>query len=280
MGVTIDSNPQKVYLSPKNGVESTFVEAYRKLVSQGFEPVGLTNCLNFANIENDDISYQFVKSVEGLANVSRKLNVPVVSGNVSMYNETNNKPIYPTVVLAMTGRADSYKSVIKNYFSNNETIFLLGKSIDEKMHIGGSFYQYVLFDKVVGKIDRVDYKKEIMFKNIIFDLNKKNIINASTPIHTGGLLGSLFKGLLKNELGFDGTLVFNNKNNNHYKELFSEAQIPRYLISTSKQEMLKEILEKNNIDYKILGTTNLTKTISFNNINLDMVKLKKAFTSV
>ena len=92
-------------------------------------------------------------------------------------------------------------------------------------------------------------------------------------------MGSLFKGLLKNELGFDGTLVFNNKNNNHYKELFSEAQIPRYLISTSKQEMLKEILEKNNIDYKILGTTNLTKTISFNNINLDMVKLKKAFTS-
>ncbi|UKI42018.1 MAG: AIR synthase related protein [Candidatus Melainabacteria bacterium] len=164
LGVTIDSNPQKVYLSPKNGVESTFIEAYRKLVSQGFEPVGLTNCLNFANIENDDISYQFVKSVEGLANVSRKLNVPVVSGNVSMYNETNNKPIYPTVVLAMVGRADSYKSVIKNYFSNNETIFLLGKSIDEKMHIGGSFYQYVLFDKVVGKIDRVDYKKKLCSK--------------------------------------------------------------------------------------------------------------------
>lgn len=278
LGVTIDSMPQKVYLSPKNGVESTFIESYRKLVSQGFEPVGLTNCLNFANIENDDISYQFVKSVEGLANISKKMQVPNVSGNVSMYNETNNKPIYPTVVLAMVGKAKSYKSVIKNYFSNNETIFLLGKPIDENMNIGGSFYQYVLYDKVVGKIDRVDYQKEIMFKNIIFDLKKRNIINSSTPIHTGGLFCSLFKGLLKNELGFDGTLIFNVKNINSYKELFAEAQIPRYLISTSKQEMLKEILEKNNIDYKILGTTNLKKTISFNNITLDKTKLKEAFT--
>ena len=206
------------------------------------------------------------------------MQVPNVSGNVSMYNETNNKPIYPTVVLAMVGKAKSYKSVIKNYFSNNETIFLLGKPIDENMNIGGSFYQYVLYDKVVGKIDRVDYQKEIMFKNIIFDLKKRNIINSSTPIHTGGLFCSLFKGLLKNELGFDGTLIFNVKNINSYKELFAEAQIPRYLISTSKQEMLKEILEKNNIDYKILGTTNLKKTISFNNITLDKTKLKEAFT--
>ena len=241
--------------------------------------MGVTNCLNFANIENDDISYQFVKSVEGLANVSKKMNVPVVSGNVSMYNETNDKPIYPTVVLAMIGRADSYKSIIKNYFSSNETIFLLGKPIDEKMNVGGSFYQYVLYDKLVGKIDRVDYKKEIMFKDIILDLNKKNIINAISPIHTGGIFCSLFKGLLKNELGFDGTLVFNNKNINHHKELFGEVQSPRYLISTSKQEILKEILEKNNIDYKLLGTTNSKETISFNNITLEKAKLKEAFTT-
>ena len=83
---------------------------------------------------------------------------------------------------------------------------------------------------------------------------------------------------MKNELGFDGTLIFNVKNINSYKELFADAQIPRYLISTSKQEMLKEILEKNNIDYKILGTTNLKKTISFNNITFDKTKLKEAFT--
>ena len=277
LGVSIDSNPQKVYLSPKNGVELSFIESYRKLVARGFNPVGVTNCLNFANIENKDISYQFVKSVEGLANISKKMNVPVVSGNVSMYNETNNKPIFPTVIFAMVGHLDNYKSIINNSFSEKETIFLLGKPIDEKMNIGGSFYQYVLQDKVCGKIDKVNYNKEILYRNIIFDLNKKNIINAISPVHTGGLFAALFKGLLKNKLGFNGTLIFNLFKNDYYKELFGECANPRYLISTTKQNELKEIFDINNIDYKILGFTNSNKTISFNKMTFDKTLFYRSF---
>ncbi len=277
LGVSIDSNPQKVYLSPKNGVEVSFMDSYRKLVARGFKPVGVTNCLNFANIENEDISYQFVKSVEGLANISKKMNVPVVSGNVSMYNETNNKSIFPTVVLVMVGHLDNYKSIINNSFSEKETIFLLGKPIDEKMNIGGSFYQYVLQDKVVGKIDNINYKEEVLYRDIIFDLSKKNIINAISPIHTGGLFAALFKGLLKNELGFKGTLIFNFPQNDCYKELFGEASNPRYLISTTKQNELKEIFDKNSIDYKILGVTNVKETISFNEMTFDKNSFYKAF---
>lgn len=277
LGVSIDSNPQKVYLSPRNGVEVSFMDSYRKLVARGFKPVGVTNCLNFANIENEDISYQFVKSVEGLANISKKMNVPVVSGNVSMYNETNNKSIFPTVVLAMVGHLDNYKSIINNSFSEKETIFLLGKPIDEKMNIGGSFYQYVLQDKVVGKIDNINYKEEVLYRDIIFDLNKKNIINAISPIHTGGLFAALFKGLFKNKLGFKGTLIFNFPQNDCYKELFGEASNPRYLISTTKQNELKEIFDKNSIDYKILGVTNVNGTISFNEMTFDKNSFYKAF---
>ena len=277
LGVTIDSNPQKVYLSPKNGVEVSFMDSYRKLVARGFNPLGVTNCLNFANIENDDISYQFVKSIEGLANISKKMNVPVVSGNVSMYNETNNKSIFPTVVLAMVGWLDNYKSIISNSFSNNETIFLLGKSIDKKMNTGASFYKYVLYNDISGKIDTVNYKDEIMYRDIIFDLNKTNIINAISPIHTGGLFAALFKGLFKNNLGFEGTLIFNSIKNNYYDELFGECAYPRYLISTTKQNDLKEILDKNYIDYKILGVTNLNKTISFNKMIFDKKTFNNAF---
>ena len=280
LGITIDSNPQKVYISPKNGVESSFMDSYRKLVSRGFEPVGLTNCLNFADIKNVDISYQFVKSVEGLANISKKMSIPVVSGNVSMYNETNKSAIFPTVVISMVGRTDNYKSIIKNYFSDGETIFLLGKPLDKKMNIGGSFYQYVLYDSLCGKIDRINYKNEIMYKEIIFDLNKKRIINACVPINTGGLFAALFKGLYKKNLGFKGMLIFNMKEeDDSYVELFGETASSKYLISTNKTECLENMLNKNLIDYKILGKTNLTNQISFNSMTFDKTVFNKSFKS-
>src|SRR5699024_2405603 len=127
------------------GSVNTVLESYRNLVSSGFEPLGFTDCLNFANPGQDSVKYTFVKSVEGLKYASEALNVPVVSGNVSFYNEINGRKVHPSVTLGMCGYCKKEEDIIPARFLENSDIFLIGRRITKDSNIGGSLYQKELF---------------------------------------------------------------------------------------------------------------------------------------
>jgi phosphoribosylformylglycinamidine synthase len=131
LGLTIDSCPRAVFLNPYEGSRQSVWEAYRNLVSSGFKPLGITDCLNYGNPERDEVAYQFVKSIDGISKACTELEIPVVSGNVSFYNECEDVRVYPTPTIGMAGYAKTPDNLLRAEFQSGESIFLIGKEITD-----------------------------------------------------------------------------------------------------------------------------------------------------
>lgn len=273
LGLTIDSNGKQVFLDPYEGSQNTVWEAYRNLVSCGFQPKGLTNCLNFGNPEKDEVAYQLISSINGISKACTEANIPVVSGNVSLYNESSTHRVYPTPSIGLVGYTDKFENLIPNKFLPDETLFLIGKQFDNNSNLGGSLYQKVFYNFIGGEIDKIDPDLEINLKDTIFRLKSKNMLKGCVDISEGGLFGALFEGLYAGNVGFEGQLI---SGTNPEKELFGEIT-GRYIISTNNPEETEIILKNVNISYKELGKCKNTSNIKFNNYEFDMNELAKLY---
>ena len=262
---TMDSDFRKVYLNPFEGAKCIVYESFRNMTAAGFIPDGITDCLNFANPEKNETAYAFVKSVEGITRACKELNIPVVSGNVSFYNETDETSVYPCPVIGMIGRVN--KNILKNNVSDNEYIYLLGKEISLNSHAGGSFYQKLFYDFLGGEIDVIDSAIEIKISNAILDLIEKNLITACNDVSKGGIFISLFEILYNSDIGFKGSLTNGIKSQ---KLLFGEIT-GRYIIS-SKTDIENE-LKGYNIPFKMLGKSK-KDTLEFDGFSF---KIKELF---
>lgn len=268
LGLTIDSKPKQVFLDPYNGTKNTIWEAFRNLVSNGFTPKGITNCLNYGNPEKTEVSYQFVNSIKGMSDACIEANIPVVSGNVSFYNESPCNRVYPTPAIGMVGYIDNYKNIISNRFESGQEILLIGRQIDQDSKLGGSLYQKVLYDFLGGEVDEINSQLELTLKDCIFELNEKNLIKACVDISDGGLFGALFEGIKSSNCGFKGDLY----SFDYEKELFGEVN-GRYLLSTNALSDTKLILEKYNMPFKVIGMCNHSNIIEFNDYKTDLGRL-------
>ena len=257
IGLTIDSNGRQVFLDPYNGAKNTVWECYRNLVSGGFEPLGTTDCLNYGNPEKDEVAYQFVKSVHGIADACREMKIPVVSGNVSFYNESPQRRVFPTPTIGMVGYINSPEKLINSSFAENETLVLIGRDIDENSKVGGSLYQRVLYDFLGGEVDTVDVELEIKLKNAIFS----GLISGCVDVSEGGLFGAVFEGIKKGNTGFVGSLI---NINDKEKALFGEIT-GRYVVSTNEPEKL-------NVPYRVLGKC-VNNKLEFDGYSFDLQKL-------
>src|SRR2546422_7272164 len=138
LAVTADCNSLYCVLNPYTGAASAVAEAARNLVCAGARPLALTDCLNFGNPERPDIMWQFILAVEGIADACKALQIPVVSGNVSFYNETRGLSIYPTPVIGMVGLLDHVEQAVSQGFkAEGDVILLLGETGED---LGGTGY--------------------------------------------------------------------------------------------------------------------------------------------
>lgn len=279
IGLTIDSNGRQVFLNPYQGSKNTVYESYRNLVSSGFKPLGITDCLNYGNPEKDEVGYQFVKSIDGIADACRELSIPVVSGNVSFYNECEEVRVYPTPTIGMVGFTE-LNNTINAVFSDNEAIYLIGKKIDDDSKIGASLYHMNCFSFLGGEIDTVDTELEKILEKAIFDLRDKKLLKGAIDVSEGGVLGALFEGLFNSnfdtEVGFEGNLI---RTKDPLISLFGEIT-GRYLISTDKeQEVLKYCIEHHVPLFK-LGMTNKSDIISFDGYEFSVKELKEKYLTI
>jgi phosphoribosylformylglycinamidine synthase len=238
------------------------------LISSGFKPLGVTDCLNYGNPEKDEVAYQFVKSVDGIAEACREADIPVVSGNVSLYNESPERRVFPTPTIGIVGYTDSPDKLIKASFSSGETVFLIGNQINDDSKIGGSLYQRVLYDFLGGEVPTTDAKLEIKLEEAIFDLRDKKLIGGCVDVSEGGLFGAVFEGVKSGNTGFKGSLVFCK---DEEKALFGEIT-GSYVISTSEPEKVKKSLEAKQTQYKILGLC-VDECFEFDDYEFDTQKL-------
>lgn len=234
IGFSMDSNPDEVKKNPYQGTFDTVVESYKNLAASGFEPKAMTNCLNFGNPEKPDVADAFIKSVNGMNDALKMLKIPVVSGNVSFYNEYGDGKIHPTPTVAMLGVINNHKDIIKGNFDTGETVALIGNSALE--------------------INISEIQKTIYFI-------KNNEIEGCLNITRGGVFGALFRGLQRSNSGFEGEL----------NPLETFEKYPNcFLISVKNPAILNEIEHKivgkvTNSDKILLNGINFDKKELFEN---------------
>lgn len=180
VGFSMDSNPKDVFENPYKGSFESLIESYKNLISAGFAPRGFTNCLNFGNPQKSDVAYQFCQTIRAMKDFGESFNIPVVSGNVSFYNECagaqEGRRIYPTPTFAMMGVAN-YSEIVKKHLQVSDEVILLGSKgefdFEQLQEVEKYLKQYP--PKVCSNITR------------------------------GGVFGSLFRMLERSSLGFDGS---------------------------------------------------------------------------
>ena len=186
LAVSTDVTPRYVKADPHEGAKQAVVETYRNICATGAAPLAVTNCLNFGNPERPDIMGQFVGAVEGIAEACEALNYPVVSGNVSLYNETNGEAIPPTPAIGGVGVIDDVaKAVRVSGAEAGEELIAIGVT---RGWLGQSLYLRELFGMEEGAPPPVDLESERKIGELIRKLIDEGLVTACHDVADGGLL--------------------------------------------------------------------------------------------
>ena len=275
IAVSTDSNPRYSYLDPFYGGAISVAEACRNISCVGAEPVGISDCLNFGAPEKKEVAYQIEQSVEGISMACRILEVPVISGNVSLYNETEGVPILPTPVITAVGLINNVNIVITEAFqSEDHLVILLGDQVYGKLSdLAGSEIISVFKGPLFGR-QIVSLKLEQAVQNLCRKLIRNQLIESAHDCSDGGLLVAIVESCLSNIIGVE--FDFNIKGN-ILAALFGEKQ-SRIIISVTR-EKVKDVLklaEYSKVPYQVLGVT-FGKTIKNKDFEIDLNMIKNVW---
>jgi phosphoribosylformylglycinamidine synthase II len=194
LALTTDGNPWYVALDPYEGTRAAVAEAARNIVCTGARPIAVTNCLNFGNPERPPVFGQLQESVRGLADACRALELPVVSGNVSLYNETSERNIPPTPVIGMVGLLDDLSTRCPAGFQDDgDLVFLLGETREE---LAGSAYLRLLGAPAEGRPPTVNLEMERRLQAAMLDSSGRGVLRCAHDVSDGGLLIALAESAL------------------------------------------------------------------------------------
>ena len=189
VAMTVDCNSRYCLLHPYEGARLAVAEAARNLVCSGAIPIGLTDCLNFGNPERSDIMWQFVLAIEGMKDACEHFQIPIVSGNVSFYNETNGLSIYPTPMLGMVGLIEDAERTMTQWFKQEgDDIILLGTSRED---LGGSEYLKVIHAREQGSPPYLSLDTEKTLQDCLLSLIRGGLLQSAHDCSDGGLAVAL-----------------------------------------------------------------------------------------
>ena len=185
LAMSVDGNGRFGYLDPYQGARLAVAEASRNVACVGAEPIGATNNLNFGNPERPEIMWQIGESVRGIGDACRALNTPITGGNVSLYNETEGRAIFPTPVLGVVGiLEDASKIATRTFKTVGSAVVLLGDNLGE---IGGSEYLATMHNTVAGRPPVLDLKHEAALQKLIVKLISEGSVESAHDCSEGGL---------------------------------------------------------------------------------------------
>ena len=250
VAASVDSSAVYCWAHPLTGGKQIVAESWRNLISVGATPIAITNCLNFGSPENEDNMGEFVECVQGIGEASKYLNFPVVSGNVSFYNQTKDVGIKPTPSIGGVGLIKDYKKMITMDLKEIDNLVLvIGKT---EGHIDQSLFARTILDEKKGPPPEINLFNEKNNGESLLNLIDKNYIKSAHDISLGGLITALSKMCIKGNKG----IKLNKPKNliNEIEYYFSEDQ-GRYLIEISPKDFEKvtDILNKNSVHHEKLG---------------------------
>ena len=250
VAAAVDSSAVYCWAHPHTGGKQVVCESWRNLISVGAKPIAITNCLNFGSPEKDENMGEFVECVEGIGEASEYLAFPVVSGNVSFYNQTKEIGIKPTPVIGGVGLIKDYNKMVTMDFKNEGNIILvIGKT---EGHLDQSLFARTILDEKNGPPPEINLLNEKNHGETILKLVENNYIKSAHDVSLGGIITGISKMCFKGNMGIQ--LKKPKSLLSEFEYFFSEDQ-GRYIIEITKLDIKKvtNILEKNAVHYDEIG---------------------------
>ncbi|WP_299028072.1 phosphoribosylformylglycinamidine synthase subunit PurL [uncultured Campylobacter sp.] len=239
-------DPRANFVGPKIGAARAVAAAGRKVAMSGATPLAITDCLNYGNPQNPEVMWQFAQGCEGIKEACRELNTPVVSGNVSLYNDTEGVSVYPTPAIVTVGVNEDANASLPSVFARAGTaIYVLGET---KGEFAASLYAKALFDAVGGELSAVDYKKERALWDLVIEANKSGALEFANSVGVGGVAITLAKMACLSGLGAE--CKFDVKKPNFiFDESFSRA-----IVGVKDEAKFQSLAAKHGVKFEKIGS--------------------------
>ena len=239
-------DPRANFVDPKIGAARAVAAAGRKVAMSGATPLAITDCLNYGNPQNPEVIWQFAQGCEGIKEACRELNTPVVSGNVSLYNDTEGVSVYPTPAIVTVGvNEDAHASLPSVFARAGTAIYVLGET---KGEFAASLYAKALFDAVGGELSAVDYKKERAIWDLVIEANKSGVLEFANSVGVGGVAITLAKMACLSGLGAECKFDVE-KPNFIFDESFSRA-----IVGVKDEAKFESLAAKHGVKFEKIGS--------------------------
>lgn len=269
LAMSSDCNPRYCYIDPKGGSSAAVMESGRNVAMTGARPKAITDCLNFGNPENPEVMWQFAESTYGIKEACSELTTPVIGGNVSLYNETNGKSVFPTPSIAMVGVNDDQNRVLPSVWQKEGNyVYIIGKTESE---FGGSLYLKEIYDEVKGELPKIDYKKELALWDLVISANEKGFLASAKDLNVGGLAIALGKIVAKTGFGFSANPELGVDN---FSETFSRAIVE---VKTEKESDFLVLAHLLGLSYEKLGKVGNCKKLQLDDISIEISELQDIY---
>ena len=276
VAASVDSSAVYCWAHPSTGGKQVVAESWRNLISVGATPIAITNCLNFGSPEKENNMGEFVECVQGIGEASKYLNFPVVSGNVSFYNQTKEIGIKPTPSIGGVGLIKDYKKMISMDLKEiNNLVLIIGKT---EGHIDQSLFARTILDEKNGPPPEVNLFNEKNNGESILNLIDKGYVKSAHDISLGGLLVAISKMCIQ---GSKGIKINKPKNLINEIEYFFAEDQGRYLIEINKEDLkeVTKILDKNSVHHEEFGIITENDMIINEKTKVTIDELKSYYTN-
>lgn len=249
LGMSVACPSRLCYLNPKEGAKQAVAKVGRDIALRGGRPLAITDCLNFGSPENPEVMWQFKESCEGIKEACKALNTPVVSGNVSLYNQTNGKDIYPTPSIAGVGVLDNVNNVLQSHFKEAGLEVYRLASKDSKPKFGASLVAKYLGNSFKSEVAAINLQDELFLWSVLNAANECGILKGAVDIYQGGLAMALTKACVRGNVGVKSV------ENLDFTMLFGEAPT-QILVALESQNVsiLEALLENSNLSLTKVAT--------------------------
>jgi phosphoribosylformylglycinamidine synthase len=253
LAMSVDGNSRYGRLEPRKGAMIAVAEAARNIICSGGRPAALVDCLNFGDPSDPYVYSDFAESVKGISQVCRRMAIPVIAGNVSFHNLTQDgeeiTSVIPTPVVGMVGILDSYKDVMTvNFRKKGDMIFLIGRSDND---ISSSEYLSVFHNCNESAAPKFDLEYEVKLQEVVSSLIRQRLVNSAHDVSLGGLFVTLVECALPGGLGFDVTSPAEIRGDAF---LFGESQSRIVVSVTAEQEtQFLDFMMETGIHFSTLG---------------------------
>jgi phosphoribosylformylglycinamidine synthase len=250
IAVSSDCNGRYCYLDPYLGAQIALAEAARNVACVGGEPAAITDCLNFGSPEKPEVFWTFHEAIRGMSDACKAWDIPVISGNVSFYNESFGQPIYPTPTVGLVGLIDDVNTYATTAFKlEGDVIVLIGETLDE---LGGSEYLNIVHGAVAGKPPVLDLALERDVQAAVREGVRSGLVKSAHDCSEGGIGVTLAECCVAGNIGAD---VHLEDDLPAVSSLFSETQ-SRVVVSVAEAdiETFMDLLAEHEVPYSVLGT--------------------------